>query len=55
MRPTRDNSWSGQVNDVRSGQNYSATMSMRGSNALTVRGCALGGLFCGSRTMSRVQ
>ena len=55
MRSSGNNHWSGQVNDVRSGQNYSATMSMRGPNALNIRGCALGGLFCGSRTMSRVQ
>ena len=55
MRQTRDNHWSGQVNDVRSGQIYAGSMSMHGANALNIQGCALGGLFCGSRTMSRVQ
>lgn len=55
MRQTHENSWSGQVNDVRSGQNYSATMSMRGPNALNIQGCAFGGLFCGGRVMTRVQ
>jgi uncharacterized protein (DUF2147 family) len=55
MRQTSDNRWAGQVTDVRSGQTYSAHMSMRGPNALNIQGCALGGLVCGGRTMSRVH
>jgi len=55
MRQTRENSWSGQVKDVRSGQNYSGTISMRGANSLNITGCAMGGMFCGSQAMSRVQ
>jgi len=55
MRQTNDNRWAGQVTDVRSGQTYSAHMSMRGPNSLNIQGCALGGLVCGGRTMSRVR
>jgi uncharacterized protein (DUF2147 family) len=55
MRQTSDNRWAGQVTDVRSGQTYSAHMSMRGPNSLNIQGCALGGLVCGGRTMTRVH
>jgi uncharacterized protein (DUF2147 family) len=55
MRETRANRWAGRVNDVRSGQTYTANMSMSGPNALNLQGCALGGLFCGSRTLSRAR
>jgi uncharacterized protein (DUF2147 family) len=55
MRQTRNNHWSGQVKDVRSGQTYSGHMSMVGANALHIEGCALGGLVCGGRTLSRAR
>lgn len=55
MRQTSDNRWAGQVTDIRSGQTYSAHMSMRGPNSLNIQGCALGGLVCGGRTMTRAR
>jgi uncharacterized protein (DUF2147 family) len=55
MRQTRDNSWSGRVVDTRSGNIYPATMSMRGANGLYIRGCALGGMICEGRSLSRAQ
>ena len=55
MRQTRDNRWSGQVNDVRRGQTFSASMSMRGANSLHIQGCALGGLVCEGHTLSRAH
>jgi len=55
MRPAGGNRWSGQVTDVRSGQIYSASMSMRGPNALNIQGCALGGLVCGGQTFTRAR
>jgi uncharacterized protein (DUF2147 family) len=55
MRQTRENHWSGQVVDVRSGQVYAGNMSMAGANGLHIEGCALGGLICGGRTLSRVR
>ncbi len=55
MRQTSDNRWAGQVTDIRSGQTYSAHMSMRGPNALNIQGCALGGLVCGGRTLTRTH
>jgi uncharacterized protein (DUF2147 family) len=55
MRPTGNNRWSGQVNDVRSGQTYAGSLAMHGANALYIQGCALGGLVCGGRTLSRVR
>jgi hypothetical protein len=55
MRPAGDNRWSGQVKDVRNGQLYSGSISMRGTNGLYIEGCVLNGLFCGGRTLSRVR
>ena len=55
MRQTGVNHWSGQVTDIRSGQTYSAHMSLRGTNGLNIQGCALGGMVCGGRTLTRVR
>ncbi len=44
MRQTSDNRWSGQVTDIRSGQTYSAHMSMRAlPTPSTYRAARLGG------------
>lgn len=55
MRPAGDNRWSGQIKDVRNGQLYSGSISMRGTNGLYIQGCVLNGLFCGGRALSRVR
>jgi hypothetical protein len=55
MEPSSKNRWNGKIHDIRSGSTYMSHMSLKGANALRVEGCALGGLFCGGQTWSRVQ
>jgi uncharacterized protein (DUF2147 family) len=54
MKPS-DTKWVGQIHDPDSGRNYDSTIAMKGPNSLRVQGCALGGLFCGGQTWSRVS
>ena len=54
MKPS-DAKWVGRIHDPDSGNTYDSTMAMKGPNALRVQGCALGGLFCGGQTWSRVS
>ena len=54
MKPS-DTKWVGRIHDPDSGRNYDSTMVMRGSNALRVQGCAMGGMFCGGQTWKRVS
>jgi hypothetical protein len=55
MEPSSKNRWNGKIHDIRSGSTYMSHMSLKGANALRVEGCALGGLFCGGQTWSRMQ
>jgi uncharacterized protein (DUF2147 family) len=54
MRPS-DSKWTGKIHDPDSGRNYDSTIAMKGTNALRVQGCALGGMFCGGQTWKRVS
>jgi len=54
MKPEQSQ-WAGRIHDPDSGKNYDSTIAMRGANALKVRGCAFGGLFCGGQTWKRVS
>jgi uncharacterized protein (DUF2147 family) len=54
MKP-QDSKWSGRIHDTRSGGTYDSTIAMKGDDKLRVQGCALGGLFCGGQTWSRMQ
>ena len=47
--------WTGRIHDPDSGRNYDSTMAMKGTNALRVQGCAMGGMFCGGQTWRRVS
>jgi uncharacterized protein (DUF2147 family) len=47
--------WAGRIHDPSSGGNYDSTIAMKGPDALKVQGCALGGLFCGGQTWTRVN
>jgi uncharacterized protein (DUF2147 family) len=53
MKPTKDNQWSGKINDIRQGGVYQANMSLRTPNDLRVEGCAMGGMICGGQTWKR--
>jgi uncharacterized protein (DUF2147 family) len=55
MKPSRDSKWSGRIFDPKSGSTYDSTIALRGSDNLRVQGCALGGMFCGGQTWSRVN
>ena len=55
MKPGGDNRWNGTIHDIRRGGNYSAHISLKGSDALKVTGCAFGGMFCGGETWTRAQ
>ncbi|MBU6456547.1 MAG: DUF2147 domain-containing protein [Bradyrhizobium sp.] len=54
MKPS-GSKWSGRIHDPDSGSNYDSTIAMKGANALKVRGCAFGGMFCGGQTWKRVS
>jgi uncharacterized protein (DUF2147 family) len=54
MKPS-DAKWTGQIHDPDSGRNYDSTIAMKGTNLLTVQGCAFGGLFCGGQTWKRIS
>jgi len=54
MKPKGDK-WVGRIRDTRSGSNYDSTITLRGSDKLKVQGCALGGMFCGGETWTRVE
>ena len=46
MKPSNAK-WTGQIHDPDSGKNYDSNIAMKGPNALRVKGCAFGGMFCG--------
>ena len=54
MKPGKDK-WSGRIFDPNSGSTYDSTIALKGSDTLRVQGCALGGMFCGGQTWSRVN
>ena len=54
MKPGKDK-WSGRIFDPGSGSTYDSTIAMKGTDTLRVQGCALGGMFCGGQTWTRVN
>ena len=54
MKPGKDK-WSGRIFDPSSGSTYDSTIALKSSNTLRVQGCAMGGMFCGSQTWTRVN
>jgi uncharacterized protein (DUF2147 family) len=54
MKPGKDK-WSGRIFDPNSGSTYDSTVALKGSNSLRVQGCAMGGMFCGGQTWTRVN
>ena len=54
MKPGKDK-WSGRILDPNSGSTYDSTIAMKGTDTLRVQGCALGGMFCGGQTWTRVN
>jgi uncharacterized protein (DUF2147 family) len=55
MRPVTEAKWSGRILDPDSGSIYDSTIALTGSDRLQVQGCALGGMFCGGQTWSRLN
>lgn len=53
MKPAGADKWSGQIYNARNGKMYDASVSLESDTALKVRGCVMGGLFCGGETWSR--
>jgi uncharacterized protein (DUF2147 family) len=53
MKPAGADKWAGQIYNAKDGKMYQASVSMESDNALKVRGCVLGGLFCGGETWAR--
>lgn len=54
MKP-KGEKWAGRIHDTRNGGTYDSTIAMRGNDTLKVQGCALGGLFCGGETWTRIE
>jgi uncharacterized protein (DUF2147 family) len=55
MKPGKDSKWSGRIFDPKSGSTYDSTITLKGADTLRVQGCALGGMFCGGQTWSRLN
>jgi len=53
MKPSGTDKWSGQIYNARDGKMYQASVELQSEKALKVRGCVLGGLFCGGETWAR--
>jgi uncharacterized protein (DUF2147 family) len=47
--------WTGRAYNVKDGRTYTANISLKGSNALRIEGCAFAGLICAGQTWSRVN
>jgi uncharacterized protein (DUF2147 family) len=53
MRPVSENRWEGQVYNAENGKNYLASISLLSADVLRIKGCVLGGLFCGGEKWTR--
>lgn len=53
MKPDGANKWSGRIYNAQNGKMYDANVTLESETALKVRGCVLGGLFCGGETWQR--
>jgi uncharacterized protein (DUF2147 family) len=53
MKPVSDNRWEGQVYNAENGKNYLAYISLVEPDVLRIKGCVLGGLFCGGENWTR--
>jgi uncharacterized protein (DUF2147 family) len=54
MKPGKDK-WSGRIFDPKGGSTYDSTIVLKSPDSLRVQGCAMGGVFCGGQTWSRVN
>jgi uncharacterized protein (DUF2147 family) len=55
MKPGKDSKWSGRILDPSTGSTYDSTIAMKGTDSLRVQGCAMGGMFCGGQTWTRLN
>jgi uncharacterized protein (DUF2147 family) len=53
MKPAGGDKWAGQIYNAQNGKMYKASVELQADNALKVRGCVMGGLFCGGETWAR--
>jgi uncharacterized protein (DUF2147 family) len=53
MKPSGADKWAGQIYNAKDGKMYQASVTLESERALKVRGCVLGGLFCGGETWAR--
>lgn len=53
MKPSGADKWAGQIYNAKDGKMYQASVTLESDKALKVRGCVLGGLFCGGETWAR--
>jgi uncharacterized protein (DUF2147 family) len=55
MKPGNDAKWNGRILDPSTGSTYDSTIALQGSDTLRIQGCAMGGMFCGGQTWSRLN
>lgn len=53
MKPAGNEKWAGEIYNAKNGKMYQASVTLESDKALKVRGCVLGGLFCGGETWVR--
>jgi len=54
-KKSSDNVWKGSLYNAEDGKNYSGSMTLVSRSELQLEGCVLGGLFCKSRSWTRVK
>ena len=54
LRPGSEGRYEGEIYNSENGKKYDASVGVRSANALEVKGCVMGGLFCGGQTWTRV-
>jgi uncharacterized protein (DUF2147 family) len=55
MKPAKSNRWEGRIYNAKSGQTYTANISLNDPQRLRVEGCVFGGLVCGGQNWTRVN
>jgi uncharacterized protein (DUF2147 family) len=55
MKLAQPNEWRGEVYNAENGKIYDARISLKTPDVLSIKGCVLGGLFCGGEDWTRVK
>lgn len=54
FKPNNEGRFAGEIYNSDNGKNYDSSIALKSQNELDLKGCVLGGLFCGGQTWTRV-